>query len=414
VTAILVGLRDRFWVIPALCALLAVLLGLLLSTVASQGEDGDSSSLLFEGGPEGARVLLSAIITSMISFTALVFSITIVVLQLTSSQFSPRVLRTFLRDRFNQITLGVFIASFVYALVVLRSVRGTTNNDPYVPQLAITVAVVLVLASVALFLGYIHHISQAIRAATIVNKIGDETRALLEQTFPVDGHDVDGLPLPTDHPDDVATQSPGVIQRIDDSALAHWATEHDSTVCLRRAVGEFVPAGATMLTVYARGTEDAKHADLLDQVMLGRERSLDQDVGFGLRQLVDIAERALSPGINDPTTAIQVIDQIHDLLRRLSTRALPPRQQLSDSGRLLVDVPQPSFANFLSLGLDEVARWGKDSERVQRRLLVMLMDLRKVARPEHRAPVNEALDRHRQWTEHLQLDETAPSDVGLR
>lgn len=408
-----VALRERFWVIPALCAVLAIGLGLALSTVGGTGESGDRASFLFEGGPEGARVLLSAIITSMISFTALVFSITIVVLQLTSSQFSPRVLRTFLRDRFNQITLGVFIASFLYALVVLRAIRGTSENDPYVPYLAITVAVVLVLASVAFFLGYIHHISQSIRAASVIDSIGDDTRVVLERRFPVDGPDSHRISVPENTGTLVTASSPGVIQRIDDSDLATWATERDATVCLHRAVGEFVAAGATMLAVHSSTSEDG-YVELLSRIHLGKERSLDEDIGFGFRQLVDIAERALSPGINDPTTAIQVIDQIHDLLRRLADRPLPARQRVTDSQRLLVDVPQPSFADYLALGVDEIAYWAKDSERVQRRLQVMLLDLQHSARPEHRGSVVAALDRRRDWTKQLQVTRAAPSDSGLR
>lgn len=150
-------------------------------------------------------------------------------------------------------------------------------------------------------------------------------------------------------------------------------------------------------------------------IHLGNERSLDEDVGFGLRQLVDIAERALSPGINDPTTAVQVIDQLHDLLRRLASRALPPRQAVTDDGRLALDVPQPAFADYLTLAVDEIAHWGADAERVRRRLRVMLDDLYDTALPQHRPALAQALSSlgcdfpPTNWG-----DRQPPSDIGLR
>ena len=187
--------RSSFWLVPAACVAVAIGLAMLLTTIDQRlGQAG--SPLVFTGGPEAARTLLStitlvimAIITSMISFTGLVFSITVVVLQLTSSQFSPRVLRTFLSDRANQLALGVFTATFVYAMMVLRTVRSSFEGSPFVPQLATTVAVGLVLLSVGIFLYYIHHITNSIRAASIIAGIGRETRAELDRRYPEDGGD---------------------------------------------------------------------------------------------------------------------------------------------------------------------------------------------------------------------------------
>ena len=403
--------QDRFWVLPSLCAVLAT--ALALGLVALDQSLGTSSRwpLLFAGGPEGARSLLAAITTSMITFTGLVFSITIVVLQLTSSQFSPRVLRTFLRDRFNQVTLGTFVATFVYALVVLRGVRGTSQVDPVVPQLAVTVAFVFVLASVGVFLGYIHHIAQSIRAATIISHIGAETRHLLERRHPPDG-------------DEVATHAPrhgavwrvpavqlGVVQRINDHALGRLAARHDVRVQLLRAVGEFVPAGAPLMDVYGPGRPEV--SQLRRAVLLGRERSMDEDVGFGMRQLVDIAERALSPGVNDPTTAVQVLDQLHDLLRRLATRHLVPRRRTGADGTVLVEVPQPGFADYLDLAVGEIAYWGRDDQRIQRRLGVLLRDLHQAALDDHRGDVDRALGRYG-YQVSVGPVEPESSDMGLR
>ena len=147
---------------------------------------------------------------------------------------------------------------------------------------------------------------------------------------------------------------------------------------------------------------------------MGNGRSLEEDVGFGLRQLVAIAERALSPGINDPTTAVQVIDQLHDLLRRLATRSLPPRQTVTEDGRLALLVPQPAFADYLTLAVDEIAHWGSDTERVQRRLRVMLEDLEDAALPKHRPALARALNSLGRNSSPTERGDPPPSDIGLR
>ena len=406
-------LTDQFWALPLLCAVLAGSLALGLSAIDQTLARSSWIPLLFAGGPEGARSLLAAIITSMISFTGLVFSITIVVLQLTSSQFSPRVLRTFLRDQFNQLTLGIFVATFVYALVVLRAVRGTSQIDPFVPQLAVTVAFGFVLGSVAVFLAYIHHIAQSIRAATIITNIWEETCELLDRQHPKDAQQATRMVQHRGEARRVPAEGTGVVQRIDDAQLSKLAERHDVTIRVLRAVGEFVPAGAPLIDLYGDGGGDVEAKSLQAAIELGRERSMEEDVGFGLRQLVDIAERALSPGVNDPTTAVQVIDQLHDLLRRLATRHLTPRRHTTEDGRVLVEVPHPAFSDYLELAVDEIAHWGEGDPRVLRRLRVMLQDLHSAAWHEHRDDVGRALMRH----DHEVTAEPAavqPSDIGLR
>ncbi|MFW5470680.1 DUF2254 domain-containing protein [Knoellia sp. CPCC 206435] len=415
----LVGLGQRFWALPLGFAIAATVLALGLTAMDESLDTPLRAPFLFAGGPEGARALLAAIITSMISFTGLVFSITIVVLQLTSSQFSPRVLRSFLEDRFNQVALGVFVATFVYALVVLRGVRGTSQADPFVPHIAVTVAFVLVLTSVLVFLAYIHHIAQSIRASTIIASIADDARALLDRRFPLDSPRLAELPVPSGPGRTVLADGPGVVQWVDDRALGHAAQTQGVCVELLRAVGEFVPTGGPLAVVHGDGTlEDAA---VLSAVHMGRERSMQEDLGFGQRQLVDIAERALSPGINDPTTAVQAIDQLHDLLRRLATRPLPPRQVTSEAGHLVVSVPEPSFADHLALAFDEISHWGREDPRIVQRLLVALRDLESAARPEHRPAVQAALARL-EGTPAASLtpasppavDGLSPSDIGLR
>ncbi len=409
--------RERFWLVPLVCTVLAVGLGFGFIALDRLIRDSIQLPFVISSGVDGAQALLSAIAGSMISFTGLVFSITIVTLQLTSGQFSPRVLRTFLQDRFNQLTLGVFVATFVYAMVVLRSVRGGDQDEAFVPQLGVNVAFLFVLASVVVFLIYIHHIAQSIRVATIIASIGAETRALIERRHPLELDERDTAEhLPVDGSVEpsrlVAAGRPGLVVTVDDAMLARLAEGSGSVVQLLRAIGEFVPAGAALLRVF--GQNPAPDEQLCAGIVLGKERTLDQDVGFGLRQLVDIADRALSPGVNDPTTAIQVIDQLHDLLRRLAIRPLPPLRRMTSDGRLAVFIPTPGFEDYLVLAVDEIARWGSDADRVQNRLRGMLRDLHGAALPAHRAAIARQLLRWDEQPGQTGEPDLTPSDVGLR
>ncbi|SDQ08540.1 DUF2254 domain-containing protein [Quadrisphaera sp. DSM 44207] len=379
--------RSRFWLLPAACCATALAAALVLPELDELV--GDDLFFLFEGGPAGARSLLSSIVTAMISVTGLVFSITVVALQLASSQFSPRVLRTYLRSRLTQLTLGVFTATFLYALVVLRSVRGDAGAGAFVPRLAVTGAFLLVLASVALFIAYIHHITQSIRASTIVRSVGDETRSTIAAVQEQDGEPAPAPPL---GPADAVVRSAGhgVVTAVDAAALARLARRAGCVLHVLPRVGEFVATGAPLVAVHGStsagtGVEGVDEDAVRGAVGLGRERSMEQDVAFGLRQLVDIAERALSPGVNDPTTAVQALDEVHDLLRRLAGAPDPSPVVRDEEGTARVVVERAGFADHLDLAVDEVLHHGADSVQVPPRLLAMLDDVLDAARPEHRA-----------------------------
>ena len=381
------SVRQGFWAVPAGCVVLAILLALILVRVDRSLQAG--LAYTFGAGPDGAREVLSGITTAMITFTGLVFSITVVVLQLTSSQFSPRVLRTFLRDRLTQYALGVFTGTFVYAVLVLRTVDAGEDGR-FVPALSTTVGVGLLLLCVALFVAYIHHISLSIQASSIIRAIGDETRTSLDRRYPA------GEPAPRD---DAAAVAPdalpdavlparrlGVVTSGDESRLVRLA--EDAGVVLRTAVrlGDFVPEGAPLFEVLG-DPSDLDDEAVLASVGQSRERSLSQDVAFGVRQLVDIAERALSPGINDPTTAVEVLDQLHDLLRRLVTRPLRSGVRTGEDGRVRLVLPAERMEDYLSLALDGIDHYGKDARPVQERIDALLADLESASVPQHRGAV---------------------------
>ena len=384
------GLRTGFWAVPTACVLLALLLAVGLVEV-DRALDQGLGRFTFGAGPDGAREVLSAITTSMITFTGLVFSITIVVLQLTSSQFSPRVLRTFLRDRQTQLSLGVFVATFVYAVMVLRTV-DSSDGARFVPAVATTVGVLLLLVSVGVFVGYIHHVATAIQVSSLIRAVGDETRATIERRMPDDERPSRAQGVLDRQPTrQIASPSFGVVTRVDEQALVEAAHRAGVVLVMHAGLGRFVPEGAPLLDVHGDGPLDDEAAARC--VHLGKDRSMEQDVAFGIRQLVDVAERALSPGINDPTTAVQALDELHDLLRRLATRPLPDGVHRDEDDRVRVRTPTSTFGDLLTLALEEIQQYGQDSGQVQTRIDDLLTDLASAARPEHRAAVEAAQHR---------------------
>lgn len=378
--------RSAFWLVPAACAAAAIGLGVGLIFVDQQlGQF--RAVFLFPGGPDGARSLLSSIVQAMIAFTGLVFSITIVVLQLTSSQFSPRVLRSFLQDRVIQFALGTFVATFVYGMVVLRAVRS--GAEVFVPRIAVTMTFALVLVSVGLFIAYISHMANMIRLASIVDAIGEDARALIERRHPRDAPPPPPLPPLPPARRIVPAPAPGVLVSVNEPGLVACAAAADGVVELLLRIGDFVPAGGSVLRL--RGDGNITDEQLTGQLAFDIERTMQQDVAFAFRQLVDIAQKALSPGINDPTTATQAIDVIHDLLRRLATRELASGAHRDADGTLRLLVPQWSFAELLDLSVGQIWHYAADAAQVPERLAGMLDDVASVARASERPAVDRWL-----------------------
>lgn len=386
------ALADAFWLIPTVCLLVAAGLALGLVQV-DEALERSASGFAFTGGPNSAREVLSTIASSMLTLTGLVFSITIVVLQLTSSQFSPRVLRTFVRDRFIQLSLGIFLATFLFALLALREVRGEDGvGDSFVPGVTISVGFVLVLVSVGTFVRYVSHIAQSIRVVNIIERITVDTEGAIADNHPVDGEPspapvTSRSPLPTGRM--VASSGRGVVVSVDVDALVGLAASADGTIRVLPGVGDFVARGAPLCEVAGSVALDDDH--LRRAVALGPERNVRYDVGFGFRQLVDVAEKALSPGVNDPTTATQCLNQIHSLLRELATRPFPSGVHLDDHGAVRLIVPTATWEDHVHTALDEIRHWGSASLQVHARLRTLLEDLLTVVPDERRAPLTDQL-----------------------
>jgi len=359
-------LRNSLWFIPGLWVIGAGLLAFVMTWLDSVTPDFDRSlPLVFGGGPDGARSVLSSIAGSTITVAGVTFSITIVALQLASSQFSPRVLRDFMRDRVSQSVLGSFIGAFFYALLVLRSIRSADETGPeFVPSLAVTTAIVLAVVAVVMLIYFIHHISTRIQVSSIVGGIASATERAFERQ---DDPDADGgarvhrsdAELPDGEAQAVAAAQPGYLQLVDRDGLVDLARELDLVLRLEVAPGDWVQRGAPVISVWpaASGSEQLTRR-LNGCLTYGPERSLDQDPAFGLRQLVDVAVKALSPGINDPTTARDCISRVTQVLLAAGRAGQPRTQHTDDEGRLRLVERSRGFAELVSLGFDEIRHHG--------------------------------------------------------
>jgi uncharacterized membrane protein len=354
---------------------------------------------LFGGGAEGARGVLSAIAGTMITVTGVVFSITIVALQLASGQFSPRVLRTFTGDRGNQVVLGAFIGAFTYALLVLRSVRSASEDGArFVPSASVTVAIVLALCSIGLLIYYIHHAASSIRASVVIDRAARDTFGLIDDLFPADV----GRPAPSPAFDPAAAPAAGVraaaggyLQTIDEDALFDLAEAGSLTVRPAPRVGEFVLSGAMLADVWPAAAFDAD-PDLADAIrgacVLGSERTLQADVELGFRQLADIAIKALSPGINDPTTATICVDRLAEALVRLADRGRPREVRTGTDGAVRVVLHGPPFDRLVGVAFDQIRHYGAGDATVAAHLATTLGRVAALAPPARRAPLRAQAD----------------------
>jgi uncharacterized membrane protein len=387
-------LMTSLWAMPAVAVTASIALGLVLDGVTVD-PDGPFRSLVFGGSAEGARALLSTVAGSLITVTGLVFSLTVVALQVAASQFTPRLLRTFLADRGNQVVLSTFLATFVYALVVLRSVRSEIDDAPeFVPHLAITVGFGFTFLSVAMLVFFFHHLTQQLRVESVLAEVERDTLqvirsrpALADATVPETAE----LPRPPADARRVRAARSGYLQTVDVDGLAAAARHHGLAVRIRPAVGTHVTRGATLAWVWGAPGTDAGRPDedtasdlVHGSLQLGFERSMRQDIAFGLRQLVDIAARALSPGINDPTTAVNAIGSMAVVLEAAADRALGAAVRTDDTGAARAAVPWPTFGELVALAVAQPLRYGGDEPFVIAELLRMLTDVAEAAPPHRR------------------------------
>jgi uncharacterized membrane protein len=441
-------LRDSLWYRPALMTLGAIVMAFVMIWIDEQVLQGSRlhSWWLFTGGVEGARGVLSAIAATMMTVVTTAFSITMVTLQLSSSQYSPRILRGFTGDPGNQLVLGIFISTFVYCLLVLRSVRSALEDQrTFVPALAISLALLLALLCIGSLIYFLHHATRTIQASVILERSAKDTFGLIEDHFKV-GHSermshrtrslLDNLPIIAE----VTAERPGYLRGMDDSTLVALARKYDLLLTLHPSVGDYIFTGSPLVRVQRFTTrqlnEEEEHSDeesamthlkerlaemispdsaasggkdkdgngrselekisdaLRATFTTGLERTLNEDVLFGFQQLADIGLRALSPGVNDPTTAMFCIDWLGEGLIRVQDTDDRPTVGLDEEGTPRVVYPPVPFEQFLTISFRHIRHYGAGDPFVCRHLIEVLESVHTSATNEQaRAAVAEGARR---------------------
>lgn len=390
------------WPVPVAIAAAAVAAGLALPHLDDAVDRHLSDavrSVLFGGGADEARQLLSAIATGLITTVSLVFSLTVVVFQLASSQYSPRLLRVFPRDSRVRITLGVLVGSFCYALAVLRNVHSGT-----VPRIAVTGAFVLTVAAAILLIAFLGHLVRELRVETMLKRVhAEQNRIQAGLLCAMDDGAEDTAPaVPEDTPAHrVAALESGFLVAVDEQRLVEVAVRHDVHVRVLRVVGAAITKGTPIVTWRPLSRTAAGEVDIdavtrgvCGAIVIGYERTATQDLGYGIQQLVDIYVKALSPAINDPTTAVSSISHLGSALAGLADRDLAPRR-IGDRDRIeRVRVPVPDYPTLLEVAFGPVRTYGNSDVVVLSRVAEVLRDLAWVVRTdEQREAVEEQIQR---------------------
>ena len=410
-------IRHSLWFVPTIFTVAAAALALLLIWVSELTDlEATDLPLIFSAGVDGARAMLQAIAGSIITVAGVIFSITIVALQLTSTQFSPRVLRNFLSDRSNQVVLGVFVGTFIYTLLVLRSIRSQDEDvSAFVPSIAITGALVLALVSMGMLIYFIHHISVRIQVTSIVASVAEDTLETIRRMSerwesnddrpwqPAAHGGATALPPSGAVPREAVPPSElllpaiesGYLQFVDIGRLVERARAADGRLRLLVAPGAWVQAGVPCAAfmpsrVHVEPDPDGLTHAVEDAFGIGHERSMAEDVAFGVQQLVDVAIKALSPSVNDPTTAMNCIDRLVQVLVAAGADPDPPRVFADAAGDPRLEIPFPGFDELVDLGFNQIRHYGGTTPAVVVHLARAFSQLRSLPSARREAVTRQA------------------------
>lgn len=405
VKALWYSIRSSYWYLPALMMLSAIILSFLMIYIDYSILQSDwikSFDWFTLKTPDGARALLSTVAGSMITVAGVVFSITIVALTLASGQFGPRLLENFMRDRGNQIVLGTFIATFIYCLLLLLIIRGGDNS--FVPQLSITFALVLAVLSISVLIYFIDHAAKSIQVSNVIDVAKRNLDSIVEEMFPEKiGHGrkefsswwiaPGGLPPDlNEESGPVRTGSSGYLRVMDINRLMGLSSSRNLILKIEYKPGDFVVEGRPLAYVWPKSKldEDLKN-DIKGSFILGKRRTSEQDAKYAIDQIVEIAVRALSPGINDPFTAIMCIDNLTSALCIVAGRSIPLAFRYDKQNQLRVITKAITFTNLLDASFNQIRQYSQSSASVTIRLMEAIAVIaEEVSREEDK----EALLRH--------------------
>jgi uncharacterized membrane protein len=401
------NLRSSFWFAPSLIVVVSIAFAVALIKADSAGSDLwlDQWPRLFGAGAEGARGMMSTIAGSMMTVVGVTFSMILVVLALASSQYTSRILRNFMRSRITQVVLGIFAGIFTYSLIVLRTIRSG-DEGAFIPSLAVFFGFVLALGGVGALMFFIHHIASSIQASSIIASVAQETIAAIDRLFPETlgqepGREDDEQPLrPLAERKwrPVPARESGYIQSVNNAALLRLARDRETIVWMEHGIGEFVVQNTTLASLALEDPPDQETIAALQATFsISRHRTLEQDAAFGIRQIVDVALKALSPGIVDTTTAVMCVDYLTAILARIAPRQIPSSRRYEE-GELRVIAKGPSFESLLAESFDQIRSCAKGDVVVLTRMLDAIETLASLtASP----PRRQALREQVQWIAEL-------------
>lgn len=397
------NLRSSFWFLPSLMVSGCIAFAVVLIEV-----DSTSSDLwlgqwprLFNVGAEGARQMLATLAGSMMTVMGITFSMTLLALTLASSQYTSRILKNFMRSRITQETLGVFAGIFAYCLIVLRTVRGSGGVDEFVPSLAVFFAFVISLGGVGVLIYFIHHIASSIQASSIIASIAQETNTAIDRLLPEkldkgldedDGRNqgLESLDERAWYP--VLATVSGYIKSVNNAALLRLARDYRTIVRMEHGIGAFVVQDTPLVSLALTYPPDQKLIDALNRAYsIGRHRTVEQDPAFGIRQIVDMAIKALSPGVNDTSTAVMCVDYLTSILGRLAGRQFPPCYRYEGETLRVVAIV-PSFEGLLAESFDQIRGSAEVNVVILARMLGALDTIGSLTtRPSHLRALDEQL-----------------------
>jgi uncharacterized membrane protein len=380
--------RRRLWLAPALIVVTAIVLSRLLPAVDMALADEERSSkvaLLRHFDAAAFASLLSAVASGMIAFTGFVFTAVTLALQFGTSTFSARLIPFFQRDRVIRASLGVFLATFVYSLLIAGRLGARTED--YKPIISSLFALFLALASVALFIALVQRIMDLLRVVRLLRRVARKGGKAVAAAYPYRHDDPSAGPEEgfADEPDEPSATirhrgAPGVILAFDLRRLSRLAVAWDVRFVLLAAIGDFVTRGNPIIEIHGDAKRPRRRA-LRRCLIVAEERSLDHDPAFALRVIADVALKALSPAVNDPTTAVQALDYVEDLLIRIGYNHLGSGLVRDDHRVVRVRFRAPTWEDHVAIGIDEIRHYGSDSIQVLRRLRALLDAVQKATPP---------------------------------
>lgn len=404
------SLLESLWVVPLVGAVLGAILGVLIS-VADERIGAPSP---WQYSPSTASTVLSSLIGATAALTGFVVTVTVLVVQMATGTYSARVLRLWYRDRMLKATLAVLIGTMTFAFSLLRRI-----DDDFVPDLGVTLAGLSVSVCLLVFVVFFDRNLRRLRPTAVAADVARAARSMFVQNVRLaDRPDIRWeLALARADPTHVVRANRGgAIQAVDPDGLVKWARAHGAELVLPHLVGDFVRAGGVLVRIYGGRADERAAAELQGMIALGDERTFDQDPAFALRILVDMANRALSPAVNDPTTAAQVLDHIGEVLGLIGTtdleeRTKPPSAEVAAAVVMIA----PGWADFVELGFTEIREFGATSVQIMRRLRSLLEELLETVRPEHREVLEEELRRldatvAAAWCDSVDLDRASAAD----